>query len=46
MTWENVRVMAAVVSMTFIAVFLMSKPLGAYQLGETYAKNVGVNIPV
>ena len=46
MTWENVRVMAAVVSMTFIAVFLMSKPLGAYQLGETYAKNVGVNIYV
>ena len=46
MTWENVRVMAVVVSMTFIAVFLMSKPLGAYQLGETYAKNVGVNIHI
>ena len=46
MTWENVKVMAVVIFVTFIAVFLMSKPLGAYQLGETYAKNVGVNIPV
>ena len=46
MTWENVKVMAVVIFVTFIAVFLMSKPLGAYQLGETYAKNVGVNIYV
>lgn len=46
MTWENVRVMAVVVLVTFIAVFLMSKPLGAYQLGETYARNVGVNVHV
>lgn len=46
MTWENVRVMAVVVFVAFIAVFFMSKPIGAYQLGETYAKNVGVNIPV
>ena len=46
MTWENVKVMAVVISVTFIAVFLMSKPLGAYQLGETYAKNVGVNIHI
>ena len=44
MTWENVEVMAAVVSVTSLAVFLMSKPLAAYQLGDAYAKNVGVNI--
>ena len=44
MTWENVKVMAVVVSITFAAVFLLSKPLGAYQLGEAYAKNLGVNI--
>ena len=43
-TWENVKVMAVVVAVTFIAVFLLSKPLGAYQLGEVYAKNMGVNI--
>ena len=44
MTWENVKVMAVVVSIVFLAVFLMSKPLGAYQLGDAYARNVGVNL--
>lgn len=46
MTWENVKVMAVVVSLTFLAVFLMSKPLAAYRLGETYARNVGVNLRI
>lgn len=44
MTWDNVRVMAGVTAVTFIAVFFMAKPLSAYQLGEVYAKNMGVNI--
>lgn len=44
MTWENVKVMAVVVFVSFIAVFLLSKPLMAYQLGEVYAQNMGVNI--
>ncbi len=44
MTWENVKVMAVVVLIVFLAVFLMSKPLGAYQLGDVYARNVGVNL--
>lgn len=44
MTWDNVKVMAVVVAIAFIAVFLLSKPLGAYQLGEVYAQNMGVNI--
>ena len=44
MTWDRVKVMAVVVSLTFIVVFLLSKPLGAYQLGEVYAQNMGVNI--
>lgn len=43
-SWENVRVMAAVVLLTSVIVFLMSKPIGAYQLGESYAQNMGVNI--
>ena len=43
-TWENVRVMAAVVFMTALIVFLLSKPLGAYMMGEAYAQNVGVNL--
>ncbi|MBD5484582.1 MAG: iron ABC transporter permease [Lachnospiraceae bacterium] len=44
MTWENVKVMSVVVAVVFIAVFLMSKPLGAYQMGDAYARNVGVNL--
>lgn len=43
-SWEDVRVMAAVVLITATAVFLMSKPIGAYQLGESYAQSMGVNI--
>ena len=44
MTWDNVKVMAIVVGVTFVAVFLLSKPLSAYQLGEVYAQNMGVNL--
>ena len=44
MTWGNVQTMAAVVLLTMVIVFFMSKPISAYQLGETYAQNMGVNI--
>ena len=44
MTWENVKVMTVVVAASSLTVFLMSKPLGAYQLGDVYARNVGVNL--
>ena len=44
MSWENVGVAALVVGITAIAVFMMSKPIGAYQLGEAYAQSMGVNI--
>ena len=44
MTWDNVSVMAWVIFVTYLAVFLLVKPLGAYQLGEVYAQNMGVNI--
>lgn len=43
-SWEDVRVMAVVVTVTSVIVFLMAKPIGAYQLGESYAQNMGVNI--
>lgn len=42
--WDNVLVIAAVVLPTLVLTFLMSKPIGAYQLGEVYARNMGVNI--
>lgn len=44
MTWENVAVMAGVTFVSAAAVFLLSKPIGAYQMWETYAKSMGVNV--
>lgn len=44
MSWGNVKVMALVVILSMIIVFFMSKPISAYQLGEVYAQNMGVNI--
>ncbi len=44
MMWDNVLVMTAVVLPALVLTFLLSKPIGAYQLGEVYAKNMGVNI--
>ena len=44
MTWDNVKVMSIVVAVTLLMVILLAKPLEAYQLGETYAQNLGVNI--
>lgn len=46
MSWENVGVMTAVVVPALILTFLLSKPISAYQLGEVYARNMGVNIRV
>ena len=43
-TWENVKTIVFVVAVTGILTFFLSKPMEAYQLGETYAKNMGVNI--
>ncbi len=42
--WDDVGVMTVVVLICSLLVFFMSKPIGAYQLGETYAQNMGVNI--
>lgn len=41
---DDVKVMAVFVFVSLAAAFMMSKPMGAYQLGEAYAKNLGVNI--
>ena len=43
-SWDNVSVMAVVVFVALFLTFLMSKPISAYQLGEGYAQNMGVNI--
>lgn len=44
--WDDVGVMTIAIIITFLLVFFLSKPIGAYQLGEAYAQNMGVNIPL
>lgn len=44
MTWNQVAVMAVVIAVASIAVFMLAKPLSAYELGEAYARNMGVNV--
>ena len=43
-SFEHVFVSLVIVAVAVILSFLMSKPIGAYQLGENYARNMGVNI--
>lgn len=43
-TWHDVHAIAIVVLAASACVFLLSKPLGAFQLGEAYAHSVGVNV--
>ena len=43
-SWDNVILMAWVVGVAFVLTFLLSKPISAYQMGEVYAQNTGVNI--
>lgn len=45
-SWENVALMSVVTFAASALVFFMSKPISAYQMGESYAKNMGVNIQV
>ena len=42
--WNDVAIVAVVVAACAVATFLLSKPLGAFQLGEAYAQSVGVNV--
>lgn len=44
MSWEHVKMMSVIVLVTTVAVFLLSKPISAYQLGENYAKSMGVHV--
>lgn len=46
MSWSNVQVTLVLVGITFFCTFLLSKPIGAYQLGEAYAQSMGVHIKV
>ncbi len=46
MAWNNVHIAFFVVMITSVVVFLLSKPIGAFQLGEAYAQSMGVNVQV
>ena len=43
-TWGNVEAAAAMVLPCLGAAFLLSKPMAAYQMGEAYARSVGVPV--
>ena len=42
--WDSVGVIALVTGTALVLAFLLSKPIGAYQLGEVYARSMGVDI--
>lgn len=44
MSWDKVKVMVFWVTITMVFCFLLSKPISAYQMGESYAQSMGVNI--
>ena len=44
MTWDNIKFMVLIVGVTTFVTFCLAKPIGAYQMGENYARNMGVNV--
>ena len=45
-SWQNLNVTAAVIGVTLVGVFMMSKPIGAFALGDGYAQSMGINVQV
>lgn len=43
-SWENLYIAVIIVAITFLLVFLIAKPIGAFQMGEAYAQSMGVNV--
>ncbi len=43
-SWSNLQVLLPVVGLALAGSFCLSKPISAYQMGEVYAQNMGVNI--
>lgn len=42
--WSGTATAALLVGIAFVCVFLLAKPIGAYQMGEDYARSMGVNV--
>ena len=43
-SWTNLHIASAVILAAVLGAFLLSKPISAYQLGENYARSIGVNV--
>lgn len=43
-SWDSLKIICVVVFVTLICTMLISKPMDAYQLGEGYARSMGINI--
>ena len=44
MSWSNVFMIIVLVMIGVCMTFWLSKPISAYQMGEAYARNMGVNV--
>ena len=42
--WDKVACMGVLIVICTVLVFLLSKPMAAYAMGENYAKSMGVNV--
>ena len=42
--WSNIRAMVPAVAAALTCAFLLSKPMGAWQMGENYARSLGVRV--
>ena len=43
-TWDGVAFASVLVAVVFACTMLLSKPIGAFQMGEHYARSMGVNV--
>lgn len=42
--WDSLKIVSIVTALALFCTMLISKPMDAYQLGEGYAKSMGINI--
>ena len=43
-SWNNLHIASAVILLAVVGAFMLVKPISAYQLGENYARSMGVNV--
>ncbi|AZQ44551.1 FecCD family ABC transporter permease [Nonlabens ponticola] len=45
LTWQQLGIIAVIITISLIALVFLIKPLNALLLGENYARSLGINIP-